>query len=221
MVRYEQNALARDRTTYRRILTAGLRTSNRLQTCPGRQRGLTNLPDNIELLFQMGRVFFVQARYSKARKTLRSCVVYIAERAEARELLAQIHLNNRDEQQALAVLRQGWNMALMAVLLQARLGLTVCGRACGRSGRNTCRMLCEPIPTATRYAITQQALLRAGKEAEGRQLLDYFSLLQREHQNILDFKTAIVLNPNDAGCLLSLGSYLCQDRALPRGTSGV
>ena len=49
------------------------------------------------------------------------------------------------------------------------------------------------------------ALLRAGKEAEGRQLLDYFSLLQREHQNILDFKTAIVLNPNDADAFYRLG----------------
>ena len=37
------------------------RSPNRLRSCPRRiERGLKNLPGEIELLFQMGRVFFVQ-----------------------------------------------------------------------------------------------------------------------------------------------------------------
>ena len=170
------------------------------------QRGLTNLPDNVELLFQMGRVHFVQARYSKARKTLNRVLSLQPERAEARELLAQIHLNNRDEQQALAVLRQGLEYSPDSAVLQARLGALLLqeGRVDEAAGYLQNALRVDPDRDEVYYNLGQ-ALLRAGKEAEGRQLLHYFSLLQREHQNILDFKTAIVLNPNDADAFYRLG----------------
>ena len=208
VVRYER-ALARDpRYLQAYFNLAGLHAR---QTDYGLalaviKRGLENLPDEIELLFQMGRVFFVQARYDEARKTLDRVLSLQPERAEARELLAQIHLNNRDGEQALAVLRQGLEQGPDSALLQARLGALLLqeGRVDEAAVHLQNALRADPDRDEVYYNLGQ-ALLRAGKEAEGRQLLDYFSLLQREHQNILDFKTAIVLNPNDADAFYRLG----------------
>ena len=169
-------------------------------------RGLEHLPNEVELLFQMGRVHFVQARYTEARQTLSQVVQMQPERAEARELLAQIYLNERDTERALSELRQGLQHSADSPLLLARLGALLLqeGRV-GEAARHLQRALQMDPDRDEVYYNLGQALSRAGKEAQGRQLLRYFSLLQQEHQNILDFKTAIVLNPNDADAFYRLG----------------
>ena len=48
--------------------------------------------------------------------------------------------------------------------------------------------------------------MRRGEAVRGRQLLDYFHSLQREHQKLLAHKTAVVLNPNDADAYYKLGA---------------
>ncbi len=208
VVRYEQ-ALARDPLHLQAYFNlAGLHAR---QTDYGLaldvlQRGVAHLPDEVELIFQMGRVYFVQARYEEALEVLGTVLHLQPERAEARELVAQIHLNNRDAEQALAALRQGLERSPQSALLLARLGALLLqeGHVEEATGYLQSALGADPDRDEVYYNLGQ-ALLRGGKTAEGRHMLRYFSLLQREHQNLLDFKTAIVLNPNDADAFYRLG----------------
>ena len=170
------------------------------------RRGLQNMPQQVELLFQMGRVHFVQARYEQALHVLDEVLQLEPERAEAHEMVAQIYLNQRDAVRAEQALRQGLQHTGQSAVLQARLGALLLqdGKA-EEAAAHLQRALRADPDRAEIYYNLGQALLRGGKEAEGRQLLHYFRLLQEEHQNLLDFKTAIVLNPNDADAFYRLG----------------
>jgi tetratricopeptide (TPR) repeat protein len=169
-------------------------------------RGLTALPGEIELLFQLGRVHFVQARYAQALEALEEVRRRQPERAEAYEMVAQIHLINKDAGQAKVALRRGLLSSPQSAALQARLGALLLqeGKA-DSAAEHLQRALHSDPDRAETYYNLGQALLRGDKEAEGRQILAYFRLLQNEHQNLLDFKTAIVLNANDADTFYRLG----------------
>lgn len=170
------------------------------------RRGLENLPDQVDLLFQTGRVHFVQARYEEALKVLNEVLRLEPARAEAHEMVAQIYLNERDAVRAQEALRRGLQHSEESAVLQARLGALLLqdGKAEEAATHLQTALRADPDRAEVYYNLGQ-ALLRAGKTAEGRQLLHYFRLLQEEHQNLLDFKTAIVLNPNDADAFYRLG----------------
>ncbi len=170
------------------------------------RRGLVYLPGHVELLFQMGRVHFVQARYEQALEALGEVLRIEPDRAEAHEMVAQIYLTERDPLRAQEALRQGLQHSEQSAILEARLGALLLqeGKA-EEAAIHLQRALRADPDRAEIYYNLGQALARGGKTAEGRQLLHYFRLLQEEHQNLLDFKTAIVLNPNDADAFYRLG----------------
>jgi len=170
------------------------------------RRGLEYLPGQVELLFQMGRVHFVQARYEQALEVLDKVLRIEPGRAEAHEMVAQIHLNNHDTARAQTALREGLDHSAGSAVLEARLGALLLqdGKAEEAAAHLQRALRADPDHAEVYYNLGQ-ALLRGGKESEGRQLLQYFRLLQEEHQNLLDFKTAIVLNPNDADAFYRLG----------------
>jgi tetratricopeptide (TPR) repeat protein len=169
-------------------------------------RGLQYLPGQVELLFQLGRVHFVQARYEQALAVLDKVLRIEPGRAEAHEMIAQIHLNDRDTARAQEALRAGLGHSAENAVLEARLGALLLqeGKAEAAAAHLQRALRADPDNAEVYYNLGQ-ALLRGGKESEGRQLLHYFRLLQEEHQNLLDFKTAIVLNPNDADAFYRLG----------------
>jgi tetratricopeptide (TPR) repeat protein len=158
------------------------------------------------LLFQLGRVHFVQARYEQALAVLDKVLRIEPGRAEAHEMIAQIHLNDRDTARAQEALRAGLGHSAENAVLEARLGALLLqeGKAEAAAAHLQRALRADPDNAEVYYNLGQ-ALLRGGKESEGRQLLHYFRLLQEEHQNLLDFKTAIVLNPNDADAFYRLG----------------
>ncbi len=169
-------------------------------------RGLTALPREVELLFQLGRVHFVQARYDQALDALNEVRHLEPERAEAYEMVAQIHLNNKEVAKAKDTLRRGLSSNPQNAALQARLGALLLQEGkVDSAAKHLQRALRSDPDRAETYYNLGQALLRGNKEAEGRQILAYFRLLQNEHQNLLDFKTAIVLNSNDADTFYRLG----------------
>ena len=171
------------------------------------RRGLVALPQNVELMFQLARVHFAQAQYAVALEVLAGVVAAEPARVEAHELIAQIHLALEDPAEAHEALRQGLRADSTSAVLQARLGILLLQQGVvDEAVRRLQRALYAAPDRSEVYYNLGQALSRRGQEARGRKLLDYFRALQREHQKLLDYKTAVVLNPNDADAYYNLGA---------------
>ena len=128
-------------------------------------------------------------------------------RAEAHELIAQVYLAGEDAASAQEALRTGLSVDSTSAALQARLGILLLqeGEADEAISLLQRALVADPDRDEVYYSLGQ-ALVRRGQETKGRKLLEYFSALQGEHQKILDYKTAVVLNPNDADAYYNLGA---------------
>ena len=171
------------------------------------RRGLRALPGEVELMFQLARVYYAQARHAEALDRLAAVIAADPGRAEAHELVAQIHLAGEDDRAAAVALRRGLAADSTSAALQARLGLLLLQQGGADEALVLLQRALRADPDRDEvYYNLGQALLRRGRAAEGRQLLEYFRALQGEHQKLLDYKTAVVLNPNDAGAYYNLGA---------------
>lgn len=171
------------------------------------RRGLAVMPGEVELMFQLARVYFAQARYAEALVQLAELIKAQPARGEAHELIAQIHMAQEDASAAQRALRQGLMADSTSAVLRARLGILLLqeGEADEAVGLLERALIADPDRDEVYYNLGQ-ALLRRGQEARGRKLLEYFRKLQGEHQQLLDYKTAVVLNPNDADAYYNLGA---------------
>ena len=171
------------------------------------RRGLEAMPHEVELMFQLARVYFAQARYAEALRQLADVVSAEPARAEAHELIAQVYLAGEDAASAQEALRTGLSADSTSAALQARLGILLLREGDADEAISLLQraLVADPDRDEVYYSLGQ-ALVRRGQETRGRKLLEYFSALQGEHQKILDYKTAVVLNPNDADAYYNLGA---------------
>ena len=171
------------------------------------QRGLEVLPEEAELRFRLGWVHFVQARYPQSLEQLQEVIRLDPVRSDAYELIAQIHLNEKNSAAALEVLHRGLAGDSTSAALRARLGILL-----GEQGKleeaivHLRRAIREHPDHEEAYYNLAQAYLNSGEEEKGREVLRQFQFLQDNHQDMLDYKTAIVLNPNDAEAIYNLGA---------------
>ena len=171
------------------------------------RRGLAAMPRAVELMFQLARVYFAQAQYDQALNQLTEVVAVEPDRAEAHELIAQIHLAKEDAVRAEGALRTGLQADSTNAALQGRLGILLMQEGQVNEAVDLLQRALYANPDRGEvYYSLGQALVRRGQEARGRKLLEYFRALQGEHQKLLDYKTAVVLNPNDADAYYNLGA---------------
>lgn len=171
------------------------------------RRGLQVMPQEVELMFQLARVYFAQAQYAEALAQLADVVAVQPGRAEAHELIAQIHLAREDISAAQRALRVGLQADSTSAVLQARLGILLLQADAVDEAVDLLQQALSADPDRDEiYYSLGQALLRRGEQARGRKLLEYFRALQGEHQKLLDYKMAVVLNPNDADAYYNLGA---------------
>ena len=165
------------------------------------------MPRAVELMFQLARVYFAQAQYDQALHQLTEVVAVEPDRAEAHELIAQIHLAKEDAVRAEGALRTGLQADSTNAALQGRLGILLMQEGQVNEAVDLLQraLYADPDRGEVYYSLGQ-ALVRRGQEARGRKLLEYFRALQGEHQKLLDYKTAVVLNPNDADAYYNLGA---------------
>ena len=171
------------------------------------QRGLKMLPKSDDLRFRLGWVYFVQARYDESLEQLHEVVQRTPDRSDAHELIAQIYLTQKRPREARKALQQGLAADSTSAILRARLGILL--REQGDLEEAILllqRAIRESPDREEAYYNLAQAYLGRGEEDKASVLLRQFKLLQDNHQDILDHKTAIMLNPNDAQAYFNLGA---------------
>ena len=170
-------------------------------------RALRALPGAAEVQLQLARILFVQTRYEEAAEQLTALIDAGAEDAETFALLARIDTDLGFRARALSWLRQGLQQAPDDARLRARLGVALVDEDSLRAAlpHLTRAVELDADGEEARYHLGR-LYLQLGMQASGEVSLRYFQSLQTHHTDMLDFKTAIVLNPDDARAYYALGA---------------
>ena len=169
-------------------------------------RGVTALPGSAELKFRLGWNHFVQGRYAAAMVQFEQVVGLDPQRHRAYDFMARIYMAQEQEDQARQLLQRALVANPDASALLARLGILLlnAGEAT-RASEYLQRAIRQDPDQAEAYYGLGQAYLRSGLSDRGNAVLQYFELLQDNYKELLDLKTAIVLNPSDAVACFGLG----------------
>ena len=170
------------------------------------EKGLQELPEEIELFVQMANVHFIRADYSRALNLLEKIIDSQPARVDAYDMVAQIHISQNDFQAASQILQRGLMVQPDNPILDARMGIMLVQTGNYEKAISYLEKAIQKDPDRSEvYYNLGQALTRKGNTSRGKQILDYFRRLQNSHEEVLEYKTAIVLNPRDAIAYYRLG----------------
>ena len=169
-------------------------------------RGVTALSGSAELKFRLGWNYFVQGRYAAALEQFQQVVRLDPQRHQAYDFIARLYMAQEKREEAQQLLQQALSAHPDASTLLARLGILLLdvGNP-DQASEYLERAIREDPDNAEAYYSLGQAYLRTGLSNRGHAVLHYFELLQNNYQELLDLKTTIVLNPNDAAACFGLG----------------
>lgn len=169
-------------------------------------RGVAALPGSAELKFRLGWNYFVQGRYATALEQFQQVVRLDPQRHQAYDFIARMYMAQEKREEALQLLRQALAAHPDASALLARLGVLLLDVGnLVQASEYLERAIREDPDHAEAYYSLGQAYLRTGLSDRGHAVLHYFELLQNNYRELLDLKTAIVLNPSDAAACFGLG----------------
>ncbi len=169
-------------------------------------RGVAALPGSAELKFRLGWNYFVQGRYAAALEQFQQVVRLDPQRLQSYDFIARMYMAEEKGEEAQQLLQQALAAHPNASALLARLGILLLDAGSpAQASEYLERAIREAPDHAEAYYGLGQAYLRTGLGARGHAVLHYFELLQDNYQQLLDLKTAIVLNPSDAAACFGLG----------------
>lgn len=169
-------------------------------------RGVAALPGSAELKFRLGWNYFVQGRYEAALEHFRQVIGLDPQRHQAYDFIARMYMAQEKREEAQQLLQQALAAHPDASALLARLGILLldAGNPVQASEHLERAIRSDPDHAEAHYSLGQ-AYLRIGLSDKGHAVLRYFEFLQDNYQELLDLKTAIVLNPSDATACFGLG----------------
>ena len=169
-------------------------------------RGIAALPGSAELKFRLGWNYFVQGRYAAALDQFEQVVRLDPQRYQAYDFIARMYMAQEKGEEAQQLLQQALAAHPDASVLLARLGILLLDAGSPAEASEYLERAIRQDPDhAEAYYSLGQAYLRTGQGDRGHAVLGYFELLQDNYQELLDLKTAIVLNPSDAAACFGLG----------------
>lgn len=169
-------------------------------------QGIAALPGSAELKFRLGWNYFVQGRYAAALEQFEQVVLLDPQRHQAYDFMARIYMAEEQGEEAQQLLQQALAAHPDASALLARLGiLLLAAGSPAQASEYLERAIREDPDHAEAYYSLGQAYLHTGLSDRGHAVLGYFELLQDNYRELLDLKTAIVLNPSDAAACFGLG----------------
>jgi len=169
-------------------------------------RGVAALPGRAELKFRLGWNYFVQGRYAAALEQFQQVVRLDPQRHQAYDFMARIYIAQEKGEAAQQLLQQGLSVHPDASALLARLGILLLNVGEPVQASEYLERAIRSAPDhAEAYYNLGQAYLQNGLREQGQAVLGYFELLQSNYRELLDLKTALVLNPSDATACFGLG----------------
>ena len=169
-------------------------------------QGVAALPGSAELKFRLGWNYSVQGRHAAAVEQFQQVLRLDPQRHQAYDFIARMYMAEEKREEAQQLLQQALAAHPDASALLARLGVLLLDAG---SPVQACeyleRAIREDPDHAEAYYSLGQAYLRIGLSDRGHAVLHYFELLQNNYRELLDLKTAIVLNPSDAAACFGLG----------------
>ena len=169
-------------------------------------RGVDALPGSAELKFRLGWNYFVQSRYAAAVEQFQQVVRLDPQRHQAYDFMARMYMAQEQGDEAQQLLQQALAAHPDASALLARLGILLLDAGDpSQASEYLERAIGSDPDHAEAYYSLGQAYLRIGLSDKGHAVLRYFEFLQDNYQELLDLKTAIVLNPSDAAACFGLG----------------
>lgn len=169
-------------------------------------RGVAALPGSAELKFRLGWNYSVQGRYAAAVEQFQQVIRLDPQRHQAYDFIARMYMAEEKREEAQQLLQQALAAHPDASALLARLGVLLLDAGNPiQASEYLARAIREDPDHAEAYYSLGQAYLRTGLSDRGHAVLHYFELLQNNYQELLDLKTAIVLNPSDAAACFGLG----------------
>ena len=169
-------------------------------------RGVAALPGSAELKFRLGWNYSVQGRHAAAVEQFQQVIRLDPQRHQAYDFIARMYMAQEKREEAQQLLQQALAAHPDASALLARLGVLLLDAGNPvQASEYLERAIREDPDHAEAYYSLGQAYLRTGLSDRGRAVLHYFELLQNNYRELLDLKTAIVLNPSDAAACFGLG----------------
>ena len=169
-------------------------------------QGVVALPGSAELKFRLGWNYSVQGRHAAAVEQFQQVIRLDPQRHQAYDFIARMYMAEEKREEAQQLLQQALAAHPDASALLARLGALLLDAGNPfQASEYLERAIREDPDHAEAYYSLGQAYLRTGLSDRGHAVLHYFELLQNNYRELLDLKTAIVLNPSDAAACFGLG----------------
>ena len=171
------------------------------------RRAISSLPQVADLHYRLGRIYFLQARHAEALATLEETLRLEPGILEAYDLIAQIHMLDGQVAAARDVVASGLQIDSTDSALRTRMGALQFSEGHRELALVDLRRAIRDDPdNAEAYYLLGRTCIELGREALGEAYLHCFRRLQDNYRPLLDYKTAIVLNPNGVQGFFDLGA---------------
>ena len=171
------------------------------------QRAIRSLPQVADLRYRLGRIYFLQARYPEALATLGEAIRQQPGILKAYDVIAQIHMLDGQVAAARDAVASGLRIDSTDAALRTRMGALQVSEGHGESALEELRRAIRDNPdNAEAYYLLGHTCIALGREPLGKAYLQCFRRLQENSRPLLDYKTAILLNPNGVQGFFDLGA---------------
>ena len=171
------------------------------------RRAVRSLPQVADLRYRLGRIYFLQARYAEALAILEETILREPGILKAYDVIAQIHMLDGQVAAARDAVAAGLQIDSTDAALRTRMAALQISEGHDESALIELRRAIRENPdNAEAYYLLGHTCIELRRQLQGEAYLHCFRRLQDNYRPLLDYKTAIQLNPNGVQGFFDLGA---------------